>query len=76
MKLTDHEKDILDGREGPAAQIALSSLVDLGEAFGAEELIAVLNCRISPVGTVDEPSESPWLGGVLGLYESCGIWLD
>jgi predicted aconitase len=41
MKLTDHEKDLLDGREGPAAQIALSSLVDLGEAFGAKKLIAV-----------------------------------
>ena len=46
MKLTDHEKDILDGREGPAAQIALSSLVDLGEAFGAEELIAVSQAHI------------------------------
>jgi len=46
MKLTDHEKDILDGREGPAVQIALSSLVDMGEAFGAEELIAVSQAHI------------------------------
>jgi predicted aconitase len=46
MKLTDQEKEILDGREGEAARIALSSLVDLGELFGAEELISVSQAHI------------------------------
>lgn len=46
MKLTDREKGILDGREGAAVQIALSSLVDLAELFGAEELIDVSQAHI------------------------------
>ena len=39
MRLTDEENSILDGKQGEAARIALSVLVDLGALFGAEELM-------------------------------------
>lgn len=46
MHLMDQEKKILDGRHGEAARIALSILVDLGELFGAEEMMAVSQVHI------------------------------
>jgi predicted aconitase len=46
MRLTDEEKRILDGRQGAAARIALAVLVELGELFGAEELMAVSQVHI------------------------------
>lgn len=46
MRLTDEEKNILDGKQGEAARIALSVLVDLGELFGAEELMKVSQVHI------------------------------
>jgi hypothetical protein len=46
MRLTDEEKSILDGKQGAAAQIALAVLVDLGELYGAEELMTVSQVHI------------------------------
>ena len=46
MHLTDEEKSILDGKQGAAARIALAVLVDLGELFGAEELMTVSQVHI------------------------------
>jgi predicted aconitase len=46
MRLTDEEKSILDGKQGEAARIALSVLVDLGKVFGAEELMKVSQVHI------------------------------
>jgi len=46
MRLTDEEKRILDGKQGEAARIALAVLVDLGELFGAEELMTVSQVHI------------------------------
>ncbi|MBL7203775.1 MAG: aconitase X catalytic domain-containing protein [Desulfobacteraceae bacterium] len=46
MRLTDEEKSILDGKQGEAARIALSVLVDLGEVFGAESLMPVSQAHI------------------------------
>lgn len=46
MHLTDQEKKILDGRHGEAARISLSILVDLGELFGAEEMMEVSQVHI------------------------------
>jgi predicted aconitase len=46
MRLTDEDKRILNGRRGEAARIALSVLVDLGELFGAEELMRVSQVHI------------------------------
>ena len=46
MRLTDEEKSILDGKQGEAARIALAVLVDLGELYGAEELMTVSQVHI------------------------------
>ena len=46
MRLTDEEKSILDGKRGEAARVALSVLVDLGDLFGAEELMPVSQVHI------------------------------
>jgi len=35
MQLTDHEKAMLDGRDGPAVQKAMDLLMRYGEALGA-----------------------------------------
>ena len=46
MRLTDEEKGIFDGKRGEAARIALSVLADLGDLFGAEELMRVSQVHI------------------------------
>ena len=46
MRLTDEEKRILDGKQGGAARIALAVLVDLGELFGAQELMKISQVHI------------------------------
>jgi len=46
MRLTDEEKSILDGNQGGAARIALAVLVDLGELFGADELMEISQVHI------------------------------
>jgi len=43
MNLTDEEKAVLDGKEGPARQKAMDLLVRYGEALGAECLVATNN---------------------------------
>ena len=47
MRLTDEEKRILDGKQGGAARIALAVLVDLGELFGAQELMKISQVHIA-----------------------------
>jgi predicted aconitase len=46
MRLSSEEKSILDGKQGEAARIALSVIVDLGELFGANELMPVSQVHI------------------------------
>ena len=41
MRLTDEEKSILEGKHGEAQRIAMSILVELGELFGADEMMKV-----------------------------------
>ena len=43
MKLTDAEKAMFDGREGPAKQKAMDLLMRYGEALGAERLVETNN---------------------------------
>ncbi len=43
MILTDDEKAILEGEEGPARQKAMELLVKYGEALGAEKLVNTNN---------------------------------
>lgn len=46
MRLTEEEKKILDGSEGPARQLAMKNMVDYAEALGADSLLDVDNVSI------------------------------
>jgi len=46
MHLSNEEKAILEGKQGEARQLALAIIVELGELFGAEELMAVSQVHI------------------------------
>lgn len=46
MHLSDEEKEILDGKQGEARRLALAVIVELGELFGAEELMPVSQVHI------------------------------
>lgn len=46
MHLTDRDQDILSGREGEAARLAMRILVDLGEVFGADRMMPVSQVHI------------------------------
>jgi predicted aconitase len=52
MRLTDEEKGMLDGAEGPAVAAAMDLLVRYGEALGCEHLCDVRNVA----GTMTQPS--------------------
>src|SRR3954465_7886811 len=43
MKLTERERAMLEGREGPAVRKAMDLLVRYGEALGAERLVDTNN---------------------------------
>lgn len=49
MKLTDHEKSLLDGERGRAARKAMEILVALGRIYGAERMIPVASVQVSGV---------------------------
>ena len=55
MRLTDEERAMLDGAEGPAKQRAMDLLVRYGEALDAERLVEVTNVA----GTWS--STTPWV---------------
>jgi len=52
LKLTDHEKRLLDGSEGRAKQLAMELMVQYGTALNAEKLV---DCTYVNVGVL-----SPW----------------
>lgn len=45
MYLTEQEKKLLDGEEGPAVAEAMDYLIQFGEAFGAERLVDISYCH-------------------------------
>ena len=45
MRLTEQEQGMLDGKEGPVVAEALDYLVQLGEAFDAEQLVDIVYCH-------------------------------
>jgi hypothetical protein len=47
MRLTDDEKAMLDGKEGPGRQKAMELLVRYGEALGAERLVDTNNVCVA-----------------------------
>jgi cis-L-3-hydroxyproline dehydratase len=48
MFLTDEEKRMVQGEVGPGIQKAISLLIKYGELFGAEKMVRVTGCHISP----------------------------
>jgi predicted aconitase len=49
LKLTDDEKDMLEGKHGKATQKAMEIITTLGEIYGAERLIPVTSVQIAGV---------------------------
>ncbi len=49
VELTNEEKSILDGKQGPARQKAMEIVVALGKIYGAENLIPIVSAQISGV---------------------------
>ncbi len=45
MKLTEYEKELLDGKYGEAVQMSMKVLYDLGEYYGAEEFVEITACH-------------------------------
>jgi predicted aconitase len=48
MKLTREEQEMLDGKRGEAPRVAMEGLVQLGEAFGAEDMVPIEYAHIHP----------------------------
>ncbi len=46
LKLTDRDREMLNGDKGPAAQLAMSILVRMAEVYGAEELMDISQAHI------------------------------
>ncbi|MCB2190572.1 MAG: aconitase X catalytic domain-containing protein [Deltaproteobacteria bacterium] len=46
MQLTDYEKRMLEGGEGPAPRFAMEVLVKLGQIYGADRLVEVSSAQI------------------------------
>jgi predicted aconitase len=46
LHLTDENKEIIDGKHGEAARIALQVLVELGELYGASEMMKVSQVHV------------------------------
>jgi predicted aconitase len=49
VRLSDEERAILAGREGPAAQRAMEIVAALGEIYGAEDLVPVVSVQVAGV---------------------------
>lgn len=68
MQLTDQERAMLDGKEGPVVAEAIDYLIQLGDAFDAERLIDVVYCHYPAemgiyAGQVEELVEYAKRGG-------------
>ena len=45
MKLTEYEKELLDGKHGEAVQMSMQVLYDLGEYYGADRFVEISACH-------------------------------
>ena len=46
MKLSRHEKEMMDGKQGKGKQKAMERLIKFGEAVGAEEMVPIVSAHI------------------------------
>ena len=49
LRLTAHDQDMLDGKQGQAPQIAMRILTTMADAYGAEELLDITSAHIDGV---------------------------
>src|ERR1700712_5419232 len=63
MQLTDHEKAMYDGRDGPAIQKAMDLLVRYGDALGAERLVETNNVCATVTATTPFQRDLALKGG-------------
>jgi predicted aconitase len=54
MRLTDEEKEMLDGRKGQVVRKGMETLVRVGEAFGAKKMLKVYSAHSYGFGTVPQ----------------------
>ncbi|WP_138160596.1 aconitase X catalytic domain-containing protein [Peptoniphilus catoniae] len=47
MKLTKDQQDLLDGKYGPGAQLAMKVQVAVGESFGAERMVPITRAHVA-----------------------------
>ncbi|CDZ75707.1 hypothetical protein ING2D1G_1570 [Peptoniphilus sp. ING2-D1G] len=47
MKLTQDQQDLLDGKYGPGAQLAMKVQVAVGESFGAERMVPITRAHVA-----------------------------
>jgi cis-L-3-hydroxyproline dehydratase len=52
VRLTDQEKSMLDGSEGPVAAEAIDKIIQFGEAFNAERLVDIVFCHFSTASAI------------------------
>ena len=45
MRLTDYEKEMLDGGQGEMRQQAMQALCDLAEFYDVEEFVEIVGCH-------------------------------
>lgn len=49
MKLTEKERDLLDGKHGPGLKKAMEILIALGKIYGAKDMVMVTSAQIAGV---------------------------
>lgn len=77
MHLTDEERAMLDGRDGPAVQAAMDLLVRYGEALGAERLVETNNVVASISATTPFMREyARRRGGMDGVFSEFSLDSD
>ncbi len=54
LQLTDHDRSLLEGRQGPAAKMAMAILVRMAEVYGAGEMMDITQAHIDSTIYVGE----------------------
>ncbi len=73
VRLTTTEREMLDGKNGEAVQIAMEVLLDLAEAFGAQCFIPVASVQaMAHYGSVHDAGLQ-WLEKLAGLGGKCCV---
>src|SRR5215813_8829708 len=69
MRLNDEEQDMLAGKHGPVARIALQHQLKVGEFFGAEDFVPVTQAHIMADTESLGEAGVAWLEGLAAVAE-------